>query len=215
MFWGGRRHLRLDRLGGWAKIKPMIATAAKEQKVWTEAELEGLPEDGFIHEVVNGQLVMSPKNNFYHGQICTRLLIAIGNLVRERRLGVVLDSSTGFWMQNRNCRAPDISFISRARLANTGFEPRTKKFFPGAPDLAVEILSPNNTRAEIEGRLLDFFDSGTQLAWIVNPEDESVEVCHSAQKRSLIGSGAVLEGEHLLPGFRFAVADLFRDWDWE
>ena len=49
------------------------------KKVWTEAELEALPEDGFIHEVVNGDLVRSPKNNWFHGRICTRLLIAIGN----------------------------------------------------------------------------------------------------------------------------------------
>src|SRR5436190_15015222 len=97
----------------------MIATAPPARKAWTEAELEALPEDGFLHEVVNGELVMSPKNNFYHGEICTRLLIAIGNFVKEHRLGVVLDSSTGFWMHNRNCRAPDISFLSRARLVSS------------------------------------------------------------------------------------------------
>src|SRR6266550_2758227 len=127
------------------------------KKSWTEAELQALPEDGFTHEVVNGELVMSPKN----------------------RLGMVLDSSTGFWMFNRNCRAPDISFVTRARMAALRFGPKEKRFFPGAPDLAVEILSPNNTRAEIDARLKDFFSSGTRLAWIIDPESESVEVCRS------------------------------------
>ena len=61
--------------------------------------------------------------------------------------------------------------------------------------------------------LKDFVASGTQIAWIIDPE--SVEVCHSATQRKLIGSGALLEGEHLLPGFQFPIASLFKDWDWE
>lgn len=84
-----------------------------DKKVWDEAALAALPEDGYLHEVVNGALVMSPKNNFEHGQICVRLLTALHSFVTEHKLGVVLDSSTGFWMKNENCRAPDISFISK------------------------------------------------------------------------------------------------------
>src|SRR5436190_11179976 len=178
------------------------------KRVWTEAELQELPEEGFIYEVVNGELVMSPKNNWYHGRICTRLLTGLQNFVSQHRLGAVLDSSTGFWMFNRNCRAPDISFVPKARLKAIGFGPNEKRFFPGAPDLAVEILSPNNTRAEIDERLKDFFSSGTRLAWVVDPETESVEICCSLTERKLLGSGAFLDGEDVLPGFRYAIADL-------
>jgi Uma2 family endonuclease len=90
----------------------MIATAAKaRKKIWTEAQLQALPEDGYNHEVVDGRLVMSPKNNFYYGFITARLLTALLTFVEARRLGAVLDSSTGFWMKNRNCRAPDISLF--------------------------------------------------------------------------------------------------------
>ena len=64
----------------------------------------------------------------------------------------------------QNCRAPDISFVSKDRLLAIGFKRSTRRFFPGAPDLAVEILSPNNTRAEIDERLNDFFESGTVIA---------------------------------------------------
>lgn len=191
------------------------SAAAVQKKVWTEEELQALPEDGYMHEVVDGELVMSPKNNWFHGRICTRLLVAISTFVNQHRLGAVLDSSTGFWMFNRNCRAPDISFVSIARLGVLGFKPREKRFFPGAPDLAVEILSPNNTRAEIDERLRDFFASGTQIAWVINPDMESVEVCHSLTQRKLIGAGGFLDGEHLLPGFQFPIADLFKEWDWD
>jgi Uma2 family endonuclease len=193
----------------------MSAPDATAKKVWPEAELEALPEDGFIHEVVDGELVMSPKNTWYHGRICTRLLFALETCNRAHRLGAVLDSSTGFWMFNRNCRAPDISFVSRARMISLGFRPNERRFFPGAPDLAVEILSTSNTRSEIDQRLKDFFASGTQLAWVIDPELQRVEVCQSPTRRQLIGSGGHLEGDPLLPGFRFPIADLFKEWDWE
>src|SRR5437870_6039729 len=145
----------------------MIETVAPAvKKVWTEAELEALPDNGYIHEVVNGELVMSPKNNYTHGDISAELLTALRTFARSHKLGTVWDSSTGFWMRNRNCRAPDISFVSKARLK--AFRRSARQFFPGAPDLAVEILSPNNTRVEME-RISDFFASGTQIAWIINP----------------------------------------------
>ncbi len=193
----------------------MVATPTPARKAWTEAELGALPEDGFIHEVVDGELIMSPKNDFFHGDVCSELLIAIGNFVKEHRLGAVLDSSTGFWMQNRNCRAPEISFVSRARLKAVGFKRSTHSFFPGEPDLAVEILSPNNTRLEIDARLKDFFESGTRLAWIIDLESQRVEVCYSLTRRRLVGVGGFLEGEDLLPGFRYPIASLFQPGDWE
>ncbi len=193
----------------------MSATVEAPRKVWTEAELQALPDDGFTHEVVNGDLVMSPKNNFYHGDICSELLTAMRLFAKKNRLGAVLDSSTGFWMKNRNCRAPDISFVSRARLQALGFKRSTSTFFPGAPDLAVEILSPNSTRAEMDERLKDFFASGTKLAWIIDPSAQRAEICHSLTHRELVGSGGFLEGEDLLPGFRYPIADLFEKGDWE
>jgi Uma2 family endonuclease len=194
----------------------MIETAPSQaQKTWTEAELEALPDDGYIHEVVNGELIMSPKNNFRHENICGRLYFAMESFNREHRLGVVLGSSAGCWMKNRNCRAPDVSFIPNSRLIQLGFRRSTRKFFPGAPNLAAEVLSPSNTRAEMDERLKDFFASGTQLAWIIDPDNESVEVCHSPTERQLIGSGGFLEGQHLLPGFRYLIADLFQDRGWQ
>jgi Uma2 family endonuclease len=193
----------------------MGATIQTVKKEWTEGALQALPEDGYLHEVVGGELVMSPKNDFYHGDISSRLLAAMVNFNEANKLGAVLDSSTGFWMKNRNCRAPDVSFITRERLIQLGFKRSTRSFFPGAPDLAVEILSPNNTRSEIDLRLKDFFASGTQIAWVINPETETVEVCHSPTQRRRIGSGADLDGEHLLPGFRYPIADLFKEWEWD
>src|SRR5947208_1417717 len=98
-------------------------------------------------------------------------------------------------------------------LLEDGFS--TRKFFPGAPDLAIEVLSPSNTRSEIDERLRDFFASGTQIAWIIHPEDQTVEICHALEQRKLVAAGAELDGENLLPGFRYPIANLFRKWQWE
>lgn len=184
-------------------------------KVWTEEELQTLPEDGYIHEVVDGNLVMSPKNDSFHGRICTRLLVELENFNRSHRLGMVWDSSTGFWMKNRNCRAPDISFVRISRLSALGFRPSARTFFPGAPDLAVEVLAPRSSRSEIDAHLKDFFSSGTEIAWVIDPDGKFVEVCRSLTERRILGPGAFLDGEHLLPGFRYPIADLFKEWDWE
>jgi Uma2 family endonuclease len=212
----------LDRFGNStrppnsATIFCMSATVQTPKRVWTEEEIQALPDDGYIHEIVDGELVMSPKNNFQHENICRRLVVALQSFNQTHRLGVVLGSSVGYWMFNRNCRAPDISFIPQARVIAVGFTAKTRKFFPGAPDLAIEVLSPNNTRAEIDARLKDFFSSGTQIAWIIDPETEMAEVCYAPDKRRLVGGpNAELDGEHLLPGFHYPLANLFKEWDWD
>jgi Uma2 family endonuclease len=207
--------LRLDTLCRSLYIDAMITESKAAKKVWTEAELQALPEDGYLHEVVNGELVMSPKNDFYHGDICAELLTALRTHAKANQLGAVWDSSTGFWMLTRNCRAPEISFVSKERLVRMGFKRSTRKFFPAAPDLAVEVLSPNYTRAEIDERLKEFFAGGTRIAWVINPDSESVEVYQGPDKRKLLGVGADLEGEHLLPGLRYPIADLLKEWGWE
>lgn len=191
----------------------MSTTVAQPKKRWSEEELQALPNDGYNHEVVDGELVMSPKNNPEHGEICIRLSTALHTYAAAHRLGAVWDSSTGFWMQNENCRAPDISFVAKSRLS--GLKRPTKHFFHGAPDLAVEVLAPTNRARETNERLRDFFENGTQIAWIIHPDEKFVEVCHSMTDRKLVGPGGFLDGERLLPGFRFLIADLFKDWDWD
>ena len=184
-----------------------------DRKKWTEAELQALPDDGFNYEVVNGELVMSPKNSPKHGQICARLLTALSIHATNQKLGALFDSSNGFWMDNENCRAPDISFVSKEHL--TGLKEPTESFFRFAPDLAIEVLSPNNTRAETQERLKDFFASGTRLAWIIDPESKSAEICYSLEERKLVGPNGELNGEDVVPGFRFKLAELFKEWEWE
>src|SRR5438309_11823474 len=108
----------------------MIDTAVPTaKKIWTEAELQALPDNGHNYELIDGELVMSPKNNFQHENIAADLLVALRTFAKAHRLGVVLGGSAGCWMHNRNLRAPDISFIGKARLIKFGFKPNPRKFF--------------------------------------------------------------------------------------
>ncbi|MGZ8919920.1 MAG: Uma2 family endonuclease [Limisphaerales bacterium] len=190
----------------------MNAVSANQKKEWTEEELQALPDNGFDYELVDGELVVSPKNDFQHGDICGELLMRL-RFHALNQLGLVCDSSTGFWMSNRNCRAPDISFVAKARLS--GLKKAPTEFFKGATDLAVEVLSPNNSRPEMEERLRDFFDSGTRLVWIIDPETESAEICYSLIDRRWLSPSGELNGEDLLPGFRCKLAEPFAGWSWE
>jgi Uma2 family endonuclease len=192
----------------------MSLAIEKASRTWTEAELQSMPDEGYIHELVNGEIVMSPKNNFQHEQVCERLNFALESFNRNHRLGAVFGSNMGFWMENRNCRAPDVSFVPKERLLRLGFKPDSKTFFPGAPDLAAEVLSPGNTRAEMDERMADFFASGARIVWIIHPDQQFVEVCHSRTDRRIVGPAGVLDGEDILPGFHFPVADLFKSWEW-
>jgi Uma2 family endonuclease len=189
--------------------------AAPTRKVCTEADWQALPADGGIHELVGGELVERPKDDAIHNYIWTRLSAALLAFAETRRLGAVWDFNTGFRMDNSNVRAPDISFVTRPRLKQHASKRSTRRLFPGPPDLAVEILSRHNTRQEIDLRLKDYFHSGSRLAWIVDAEAQQLEACHSLRERRWVGSGGFLDGEVLLPGFRYRIADLFKDWDWE
>ncbi|HTA31506.1 MAG TPA: Uma2 family endonuclease [Candidatus Cybelea sp.] len=191
------------------------ALAHAPRKVCTESELQALPEDGCVHELVDGELVVSSKDHSVYSHVGTRLTAALLAFAETRRLGVVWDSNTGVRMYNANVRAPDVSFVRRARLKERECRRVTRRLFPGAPDLAIEILSPNCPLEEMDVRLRDYFSSGSRLAWIVDTEAQQLEACRSLSERRWVGSAGFLDGEDLLPGFRYPLADLFKDWDWE
>ncbi len=144
-----------------------------------------MPDDGFDYGLVNGELIRSPKNNSEHGDICMRLAAALQEHAAKDRLGVLWDSSTGFWMRNSNCRAPDISFVQKSRLTN--------------------LCRPKR----------DFFESGTQIAGVIDPERQTVEVWHSLDRVQTVERHGALDGEQLLPGFDYPVEKRFEEWNWD
>jgi Uma2 family endonuclease len=178
--------------------------AVIEGREWTEEALAALPHDGRKYEVLGGELLVSPTG-VQHGYISSRLLAALLEFALKRRLGLVLDSSTGFRLKNGDCLSPDVSFVRRQRLAKE----LSQKFFPGAPDLAVEVLSPGESLAAMDKKLAAYFADETRLAWVIDPKDRSVRVHHSPKRFKTLRASDSLDGEDLLPGFTFPVAALY------
>jgi len=190
-------------------IRETTVIKTPETKVWTDAEFMALPDDGNRYELVKGELINLGNSGALHGYIAIILSAALFALVTSRKLGVLLDSSTAFTMKNGNKRSPDIAFFAKERLQE--LEELPTGFLEGAPDLVVEILSPGNTVAEIEDKIAEYFANGTRLLWVISPGQHYVLVYRSGyEPQRLLTSGDFLEGEDVVPGFTFPVADLFQ-----
>lgn len=103
-------------------------------------------------------------------------------------------------------RIPDVSFVSQERgIEHVG----SSKPFPGAPDLAVEVLSRSNRPGEIHAKVADYLAAGCSLVWVVDPERRSVAVHRSLLFPTLLAEADVLDGGETVPGFSVPVGDLF------
>ncbi|MCH9055879.1 Uma2 family endonuclease [Synechococcus sp. PCC 6716] len=168
-----------------------------------------LPKDGHRYEIVNGELVDMGSSGALHGNLAITLSSALFAVVNAQKLGALFDSSTAFKMKSGNRRSPDISFFAKERLQ--GMTELPTGFLDGAPDLAVEVLSPGNTVEEIHDKLVEYFENGTRLAWIIHPSEHYVLVYRSAQEPDrLLKSVDSLDGEEVIPGFTLPVAELFQ-----
>lgn len=173
---------------------------------WTDQELMALPRDGRKYELLEGELVVSPTG-FQHSCVSVRLVVALGQFVARHRLGLVVDSSTGFRMKSGDCLSPDVSFVKMERVLSQGGI--TPEFFQGAPDLAVEVISPRESRRRLKQKLTQYFRNGTRLAWVVNPGDRTVSVYTSVEQVEILAATDQLGGGALLPGFVFPLKELF------
>jgi Uma2 family endonuclease len=189
----------------------IAAEQSTEKRVWTDQEFMALSRDGHRYELVNGELVEMGNSGMEHGGIGSFLGGLLSIYVRQHKLGIVCDSSTAFSLKNGNKRSPDVSFVAKARL--TGLKRPPRGFFQGSPDLAVEILSPINTIEEIHNKIVEYFDNGTLLVWVIHPDEKYVLVYHAPEPDRLLRPQDQLEGEAIVPGFLLAVSELFEEWD--
>lgn len=187
-----------------------LAIESSDKKVWTDEAFMALPKDGHNYEIVNGELVDMGSSGALHGYLCSFLAAVLTGYILPRKMGIVLNFSTAFKMKNGNKRSPDISFFSKERLQ--GLKDLPIGYLEGAPDLAIEILSPGNTVEEIEDKLKDYFENGTRLVWVISPTQNYILVYRrSIEPDRLLKSVDTLDGEDVIPCFTFPVADLFQN----
>jgi len=183
--------------------------ALVENKVWTEAELMALPDDSRKYELVEGEIVVS-NAGIEHEFIGARLINSLFSFVWKHRLGIVCGSSAGCWMKSGNLRSPDVSFIAKERLQ--GLKRPPKEFWQGAPELVIEIIS-NETVGALHEKIVEYFENGTRLVWVLNPAEETVLVYHSPQPDRLLRASDAVDGEEVVPGFTMLVFEMFAELD--
>ena len=173
----------------------------------TADELLEMPESRWC-ELVEGELRKMTPAGWRHGAVVMRLAALLDRHVGEHNLGLVLTGEPGFLLARDpdTVRAPDIAFIRAERLAAA---PPREAFWPGAPDLAVEVLSPGDTVKEVHDKALAWLDAGAALVWVVNPARRTVTAYRSVSDIETLTVGAELDGGELIPGFRCPIADLF------
>lgn len=173
----------------------------------TEGDLARLPDDGIRHELRAGLLLAEPRPFPRHAQVQARVIELLAGFARTQALGPVLGDA-GFLLAHDpdTVRGPDVSFVRRDRWDAVSDKGR---FFPGAPDLAVEILSPSNRPAEIQGKIADYLGAGARLVWIVDPAERSIHVHGPNFAPRRLGDNDRLDGADVLPGFSIRVATLF------
>lgn len=186
-------------------------TISTTSKVWTDEAFMALSKDGHRYELVNGEVRNMGNSGMEHGEIGAYLAGLLAIYVRQNKLGTVCDSSTAFTLKSGNKRSPDVSFVAKSRLQGMTRPPRG--FFQGSPDLAVEILSPNNTVEEIHDKIVEYFDNETRLVWVIHPDEKYALVYHAPEPDRFLRSGDQLDGEAVIPGFAIAIAELFEEWD--
>ena len=165
-------------------------------------EFERLPDDDLRHELDEGALIAMPPASDEHGSIGAEIARRLGNHTREHSLGKVYNADTGFVLEGETVRAPDVAFVRKERAA-----PR-KTFFPGPPDLAVEIVSASESMPQLMRRVNQYLRAGTHTVWVVYPETRQVHVFEKDRDR-ILEAADTLEAPELLPGLTLRVSELF------
>lgn len=180
---------------------------ASQSLLLTIDEFERLPDDEWRCELVRGVVVREPPAGFEHGRVANRILHLLTGFVEKHGLGEVLASETGFVLfeEPPTVRAPDAAFVAEGRVPS----PAPPGFGRLAPDLAVEVVSPSNTIAQIHSKVLDYLDAGSRLVWVVDPATRSVTVYRSRKEIRLLVGDEELDGGEVLPGFRVGLSEIF------
>ena len=172
-------------------------------------ELFRMPDDGQRHELVRGELrTMTPAGSS-HGNVGMRLGWSLVTHVEGAEQGEVFNADTGFRLASEpdTVRAPDVAFVSRERI---GAGRLPEGYWPGAPDLAAEGVSPNDSFRMVQEKVFEWLDAGTRMVLVIEPKKRTVTVYRSRERLRVLGPDDVIDGEDVVPGWRCPVRQLFR-----
>lgn len=157
-------------------------------------------------ELVRGEILEMTPPGGEHGSIVIALGALLGPHVRKRKLGRV-SAEWGVVLSRDpdTVRAPDIAFVRADRLQGKSL----KGFFDGAPDLAIEVISPNDKASELQQKISEYLQAGARLVWVIDPETRTLSAYHPSGEARVYSADEEVPGEDVVPGFSFHLADLF------
>jgi Uma2 family endonuclease len=162
--------------------------------------------DKRLCELVDGILVEKPRG-YEESLIAVELIRFLATFVAERKLGFVTGEGGMMKLAKGLVRIPDVAFVSKGRLP--GGKPPRRPIPNLAPNLALEVLSKNNTTQEMERKLVEYFEAGVELVWFVDPRARTVEVFTAPDASTLFKTGQTVTGGKVVPGFKLKLRDLF------
>jgi Uma2 family endonuclease len=177
----------------------------------TADQLLHMPDDGFRRELIRGEIRELPLSGSEHGFIASILAVLVGSFVREKRLGVTFAAETGFLIETDpdTVRAPDLAFVCMDRVIG---QMKPKGYFPGAPDLAMEVISPGDTYVEVEAKVESWLEAGCRMVVVVNPRNRTLKVYRTPDNVSLLHIDDSFDGADFLPGFRLPLREIFPEY---
>ena len=194
----------LQQLGGISprrvRFRPAPGTATEEDVVKIR------DRERRLFELVDGVLVEKVMG-YWESVLAIELAGLLRDFVKPRKLGTLAGEAGMLRLSPGLVRIPDLSFISRARLAH--HRRALAPILPLAPDLAIEVVSEGNTRREMARKVSEYFASGCRLVWLVDPRTRTVAVYTSTAKPIMLTEKQVLTGGDVLPGFRLPLRKLF------
>ncbi len=157
-------------------------------------------------EVVDGKPEEKEMAGARHGGVAARLIGKLVPHVEDNLLGGIYTPDTSFQI-GHNERLPDIGFVSAERLPEDG-EPEGMWMI--APDLAVEVISPNDLWEKVSSKVRNYFAAGVREVWLVSPEQQTITIYHSPTHTTILTADDELSSEEILPGFRCRVGEIFQ-----
>jgi Uma2 family endonuclease len=157
-----------------------------------------------LYEIVDGQPEEKEMPGARHSGICGRLTVKLGMYLTANQLGELYPE--GSFQIGANERIPDLAFVSVARIPPEG-EPDTK--WPMPPDLAVEVISPNDLYEKVYAKVMEYLAAGVKQVWLVSPEHHTVTIYRSATNITAFAGDGALVSEDLFPGFRCLLREIF------
>ena len=180
---------------------------AVERRLMTADELLRLSDDGMRHELVRGELLTMAPPGWEHGDIAMIVARSMANHAEAAGLGRVV-GEVGFLLTVNpdTVRVPDAAFVCQERLVGTD---RIRGYFPGAPDLVVEVISPNDVYKDVDTKVAEWLEYGARLVFVVNPRRRTVGVHRPNEPVRILTEDDVLDGEDVVPGWSHPVRELF------